>query len=192
MTAADLYHELMEHGFSLSMANGGLAIAPASQLTDALRSEIRQHKAEIIFLLASNDHHPTATPSDRYRHLVQCQQCEHLTFTGHCRMKTGYKPMPEAKRACSQHQPLQETRQPVAMQPYSPDELNALMRRQEDQLLNHLVQCPDCRASDRRWCADGFAVGSAYDALLLCFEDAGDRHHAFVSRVIRKRLEGCK
>ena len=37
-----------------------------------------------------------------------------------------------------------------------------------------------------------FAVGSAYDALLMVFDDADDRHHAFVSRVIRKRLEGCK
>ena len=66
------------------------------------------------------------------------------------------------------------------------------VRKWSKQLLAHLVHCQNCRASDRRWCAEGFAVGSAYDALLLCFDEAGDRHHAFIDRVIRKRLESYK
>lgn len=129
---------------------------------------------------------------DRYAHLVTCQSCAHLSANGRCKVKADYKPMPDAKCDCSRHQITPEARQPVADAPYTPDELNALMRRQEDQLLNYLVHCPDCRVSDRRYCADGFAAGSAYDALLMVFDDADDRHHAFVSRVIKKRLEGCK
>jgi hypothetical protein len=133
-----------------------------------------------------------AVTLDRYRHLVTCQNCAHLSANGRCKVKVDYKPIPDAKQDCSRHQLLQETRQPVADAPYTPDELHALMRRQEDQLLNHLVHCPDCRASDRRWCAHGFTIGSAYDALLMVFDDADDRHQTFVDRVIRKRLEGCK
>ena len=90
------------------------------------------------------------------------------------------------------YQPLQETRQTAAVVPYSQQEIEALLRRHESQLLAHVVHCPNCRTSDRRWCAHGFTIGSAYDALLMVFDDADDRHHAFVSRVIRKRLEGCK
>lgn len=190
MTATDFYSELTQHGVNVWLDGGALKYrAPQDVMTPALLADLKAHKAELIALLASND---AAFTLDRYRHLVQCQQCEHLTFTGHCRMKTGYKPMPEAKRACSQHQPLQEARELVAATPYTADELNALLERYERLLLAHVVHCPDCRTSDRRWCAEGFAVGSAYDALLLCFDDADDRHHAFVSRVIRKRLEGCK
>lgn len=153
-------------------------------------------------LLAANDyqrHHvaaqpePLATPEiqelpDRYRHLVQCQHCEHLTFTGHCRMKTGYKPMPDAKRACSRHQPLQEERQPVAATPYTATELDALLGRYERRLLAHVVDCPACRTSDRRWCAEGFAVGLVYEAMLLCFEDAEARHDRLVTKVVRERV----
>jgi hypothetical protein len=150
-------------------------------------------KKQALLVLPEHEEIPIDPDAlDRYRHLVQCQNCAHLSANGRCKVKVDYKPIPDAKQDCSRHQLLQETRQPVADAPYTPDELHALMRRQEDQLLNHLVHCPDCRASDRRWCAHGFTIGSAYDALLMVFDDADDRHQTFVDRVIRKRLEGCK
>lgn len=189
MTAADLYHNLIAHGFTLTAAADRLLITPASRLDDGLRIEIRQHKAELLALLAAND---AAFTLDRYRHLVQCQQCANLTLGGCCRMKARYKPMPDAKRDCGQFEPVQGERLAIADTTYTAAELEDLLARYESRLLAHVVNCPDCRISDRRYCADGFAVGNAYDALLLCFEDADDRHHAFVSRVIRKRLEVCK
>ena len=185
MTAADLYHNLIAHGFTLTAAADRLLITPASRLDDGLRIEIRQHKAELLALLAAND---AAFTLDRYAHLMTCQNCAHLSANGRCKVKADYKPIPDAKHDCSRHQITPEARQPVADAPYTPDELNALMRRQEDQLLNHLVHCPDCRISDRRWCADGFAAGSAYDALLMVFDDADDRHQTFVDRVIKARV----
>jgi hypothetical protein len=39
---------------------------------------------------------------DRYAHLITCQQCEHLTLTGYCRVKPQVKPMPEAMHDCGE------------------------------------------------------------------------------------------
>lgn len=187
MTANDLYHDLIVQGFSLSVNGESLTLSPSSRLTDNQRAQIRTYKAELMALLASNDHTPTA---NRYAHLMTCQSCAHLSANGRCKVKADYKPIPDAKHDCSRHQITPETRQPVADAPYTPDELNALMRRQEDQLLNYLVHCPDCRASDRRWCADGFAVGSAYDAMLLCFDNSEDRLDRLIDRLIKARAFG--
>lgn len=121
--------------------------------------------------------------------LVTCQSCEHLTANGQCQAKAGYKPMPDAKRHCNRHQSLQEPREPVADAPYCPDELATLLERYEDQLLSHLAICRDCRASDRRWCDKGFAVGSAYDALLLCFKDESARRQALNDKLIVGRMK---
>ena len=150
-------------------------------------------KKQALLVLPEHEEIPIdPDASDRYRNLTTCQQCANLTLGGGCRMKTGYKPMPDAKRDCGQFEPVQGERQAIADTPYTAAELEDLLARYESRLLAHVVNCPDCRISDRRYCADGFAVGSAYDALLMVFDDADDRHHAFVSRVIRKRLEGCK
>ena len=186
MTATDFYGELTQQGVNVWLDRGALKYrAPQDVMTPALLADLKAHKAELIALLASND---AAFTLDRYRHLVQCQQCANLTLGGGCRMKAGYKPIPNAKRDCKQHQPLQETRQTAAVVPYSQQEIEALLRRHESQLLAHVVNCPDCRISDRRWCGDGFAAGSAYDALLMVFDDADDRHQTFVDRVIKARV----
>ncbi len=103
-------------------------------------------------------------------------------------MKAGYKPIPDTKRDCGQFEPVQGERQAIADTPYTAAELNDLLARYESRLLVHVVNCPDCRISDRRWCADGFAAGSAYDALLMVFDDADDRHQTFVDRVIKARV----
>lgn len=56
---------------------------------------------------------------DRYAHLITCQQCEHLTSTGYCRVKPQYKPMPEAMRDCVSFETLQGERVVIENAPYS-------------------------------------------------------------------------
>ena len=185
MTAYDLYHELIVQGFSLSVNGGKLDLAPSSQLTDNLRAQIRTYKADLMALLASNDHTPTA---NRYAQLITCQQCEHLTNDGHCRVKPQYKPMPEAMRDCASFETLQGERTAIANTPYSASELNDLLSRYEKKLFHHLVDCVACSFMDSRYCVDAFAIGSSYDALLLVFDDAASKREALLNSVIRARI----
>ena len=189
MTAYDLYHELIVQGFSLSVNKGKLDLAPSSQLTDNLRAQIRTYKADLMALLASNDHTPTA---NRYAQLITCQQCEHLTLTGHCRVKPQYKPLPEAMRDCASFETVQGERVAIENAPYSTTELNDLLSRYEKKLFYHLVDCVACSFMESRYCVDAFAIGSSYDALLLVFDDAASKREALLNAVIRARISGRK
>lgn len=87
MTAFDLYHDLIGHGFSLSVNGDKLVLIPSSQLTDNLRAQIREHKSDLLTLLAANDkevkpysHHElisllTKAAKPLYHHLIDCEQC---------------------------------------------------------------------------------------------------------------------
>jgi len=187
MTAYDLYHELIVQGFSLSVNGGKLDLAPSSQLTDNLRAQIRTYKADLMALLASNDHTPTA---NRYAHLITCHQCEHFTLTGHCRVKPQYKPQPEAMRDCASFEAVSGERTPIENTPYSASELNDLLSRYEKKLFHHLVDCVACSFMESRYCVDAFAIGSSYDAMLLCFDDAASKKDALLNTVIRARISG--
>ena len=55
MTATDLYNDLVLHGFSLSVQGGNLILSPSSQLSQTQRLEIKQHKSELLLLLAANE-----------------------------------------------------------------------------------------------------------------------------------------
>ena len=189
MTAYDLYHELIVQGFSLSVNKGKLDLAPSSQLTDNLRAQIRTYKADLMALLASNDHTPTA---NRYAQLITCQQCEHLTLTGHCSVKPQYKPQPEAMRDCSSFEAVSGERVAITNAPYSASELNDLLSRYEKKLFYHLVDCVACYFMESRYCVDAFAIGSSYDAMLLVFEDATSKREALLNAVIRARISGRK
>ena len=57
MTATDLYNDLVLHGFSLSVQGGNLILSPSSQLSQAQRLEIKQHKSELLLLLDTNNPH---------------------------------------------------------------------------------------------------------------------------------------
>ena len=105
--------------------------------------------------------------SDRYAHLIACQQCEHLTLTGYCRVKPQYKPMPEAMRDCSSFEAVSGERVAITNAPYSVSELNDLLSRYEKKLFHHLVDCVACSFMDSRYCVDAFAIGSSYDAMLM-------------------------
>ena len=190
MTAYDLYHELIVQGFSLSVNKGKLDLAPSSQLTDNLRAQIRTYKADLMALLASNDHTPTA---NRYAQLITCQQCEHLTDDDHCRVKPQFKPMVEAMRDCGQFEQVSSKRpSEVRSVPYSTTELNDLLSRYEQKLFYHLIDCVACSFMDSRYCVDAFAIGSSYDAILLVFDDAASKRDALLNTVIRARISGRK
>jgi len=262
MTADDLYHELIEQGFILSVNGERLTLSPSSQLTDDLRAKIRIYKADLMALLASNDHYenivvkpviqetvrqldevsttgenlkPTADnlasemqevfPSsthypksvvensrltqseetyphiedrpptwsmDRYAHLITCQQCEHLTATGYCRVKPQYKPIPEAMIDCASFGALKSDRISIVNKPYTQSELHDLISLYEKKLFYHLVECVACSFMDSRYCVDAFAIGSSYDALLLVFDDAANKREALLNTVIRARISGRK
>jgi len=128
--------------------------------------------------------------SDRYAHLITCQQCEHLTLTCHCRVKPQYKPMIEAMRDCASFETLQGERTAIANTPYSASELNDLLSRYEKKLFHHLVDCVACSFMDSRYCVDAFAIGSSYDAMLLVFDDAASKREALLNAVIRARISG--
>ena len=54
MGAPDLLRHLREAGFSVASADGGgIRVAPSAALTDAHRQAIRDHRAELLSLLAS-------------------------------------------------------------------------------------------------------------------------------------------
>jgi DNA modification methylase len=55
VTAADLLTALTREGFTLAAEGDGIRLHPASRLTDALRQRVREHKAELLALLAEAD-----------------------------------------------------------------------------------------------------------------------------------------
>ena len=132
-------------------------------------------------------HSPTA---NRYTHLITCQQCEHFTLTGHCRVKPQYKPQPEAMRDCSSFEAVSGERVAITNAPYSASELNDLLNRYEKKLFHHLVDCVACSFMESRYCVDAFAIGSSYDAMLLVFDDAASKREALLNSVIRARISG--
>jgi hypothetical protein len=129
---------------------------------------------------------------DRYTHLITCQQCEHLTSTGYCRVKPQYKPQPEAMRDCSSFEAVSGERVAITNAPYSASELNDLLSRYEKKLFHHLVDCVACSFMDSRYCVDAFAIGSSYDAMLLVFDDAASKREALLNAVIKARISGRK
>jgi hypothetical protein len=52
MGAPDLLRHLRGAGFTLALADGGIRVAPARDLTDAQRETIRTHRAELLALLS--------------------------------------------------------------------------------------------------------------------------------------------
>ncbi|HNC87148.1 MAG TPA: hypothetical protein PLT95_09625, partial [Agitococcus sp.] len=139
MTATDLYNDLVLHGFSLSVQGGNLILSPSSQLSQAQRLEIKQHKSELLLLLAANDPHPRGEIQpverkipfnlDNYRHLITCNQCEHLSLTGSC-SRLGKRVNPQAMRECDSFKLLKKERPPLeAIKPYTQDELNKLLNQ---------------------------------------------------------------
>lgn len=134
----------------------------------------------------------TSLPNNqqRYAHLVTCQQCEHLTPTGHCGVKPQYKPMPEAMRDCVSFEAVLGQRVPIANVIYTASELNNLLSRYAKIIFNHLLECKLCHFEAARYCPEAFMTGSSYEALLLVFDDAASKKEALLNAVIKARLSG--
>jgi hypothetical protein len=229
MTANDLYHDLILQGFSLSVNGERLTLSPSSQLTDELRTKIRSYKADLMALLATNDHYEKiavsevcpkldapihypksavenisphiedgqltpmeeVTPTwlmDRYAHLITCQQCEHLTDTGYCRVKPLVKPMPEAMHDCGEFNQLKTERISIVNAPYTQSELKDLLDRNEKPLFQHMVDCRKCCLEDSYYCEDVFTIGSNYEYSLLCFDDADRKRESLLNAVVKARV----
>lgn len=60
MRTSDVLAPLLDAGLSMHLVDGKVRVTPAELLTDDLRRHIRQHKPELLTLLAANDpHHPS-------------------------------------------------------------------------------------------------------------------------------------
>jgi len=80
MSAADLLQRLRLEGFGLTVNGNCLIVTPGSELTDARRALIRQHKLELLVLLtewpseAQGEDEPART----------CANCQHRLKPGTC------------------------------------------------------------------------------------------------------------
>jgi|GEM_PF-2767810 len=81
----------------------------------------------------------------------------------------------------------QGEREPVQVQAYATDEL---LTRYEKPLFYHLLACPYCHVKKAQYCADGYAIGNVYDALLLNRDDAQARRDSLALRVDRACISG--
>ena len=129
---------------------------------------------------------------DRYAHLITCQQCEHLTSTGYCRVKPQVKPIPEAMHDCGEFNQLKTERITIEDKPYSKMELNDLLGKDEKELFHHLLECRQCDFEAARYCPEVFTTGKRYDDLLLSFDNAPIKREALLNTVIRARISGRK
>ena len=203
MLAIDLYQTLNNEGVQLWAEGDKLRFAPKEKITPILLAELKAHKSELITLLATKPHPPMedgqhsptveATPHDfmeRYAHMDKCQQCEHLSSTGQCTRKQGIKPMPDALRTCDKFNLLKGERGLIQGQNYTPSEINSLIERYEKPLFYHALDCSICNIEKARYCANGYAIGSVYDALLLVCEDAQARREDLALRIDRACISG--
>ena len=80
MDAADLLQRLRAEGFGLIVDGNCLIVAPATELTDDRRAQIRLHKLELLALLAE---WPDEAPRED-DHARTCANCRHRLRLGTC------------------------------------------------------------------------------------------------------------
>ena len=196
MLAIDLYQTLNNEGVQLWAEGDKLRFAPKEKITPILLAELKANKNELLSLLAANDHYPKGAVEsnpfnlDKYAHMVKCQQCEYLSLTGLCTRKQGIKPIPDALRTCDKFNLLKTERINIQGQRYTTSEINSLVERYEKPLFYHALDCPTCHIQKARYCANGYAIGSVYDALLLVCEDAQARREDLALRIDRACISG--
>ena len=127
---------------------------------------------------------------DRYAHLITCQQCEHLTYTGYCRVKQQVKPLPDAMHDCVSFETVSGERVVVTNAPYTKSEVHDLLSKYEKKLFHHLVDCRSCSFTDNRYCVDAFAIGNAYETMLMVFDDSPSRRESLLNAVVKARVTG--
>ena len=128
---------------------------------------------------------------DNYRHLITCNQCEHLSLTGSC-SRLGKRVIATALRECDSFTLLKTKQRPPLeeVKPYTQDKLNRLLNQAAKPLYHHLIDCQQCSLEDTRYCVEGFGLGNTFDCLLLCFDDAADKRYKLMNQVIKARVSG--
>ena len=198
MLAMELYTSLNNDGVQLWAEGEKLRFAPKEKITPFLLAELKANKSELLLLLAANESYSPLEDGQQqppfslnnYSHCVTCNQCEHLALTGTC-SRFGKRVNPQAMRECDSFQLLKKERPPLEeVKPYTQDELNRLLNQAARPLYHHLIDCEQCSLEDARYCSDGMTLGSRFDDLLLCFDDAADKRYKLMNQVIKARVSG--
>ena len=164
MTALNSYHDLTEQGFNFWIEKGALKYrAPKGKMTADILAWLKTHKTELISLLATKTH---------YENIVVSEVSTNSENLAHPPMEDG------------QHSPT------VEATPLNFMERNALLVQSEKPLFYHALDCSICNIEKARYCANGYAIGSVYDALLLVCEDAQARREDLALRIDRACISG--
>lgn len=154
MTALEVLKMAFDCGIDIKVQGDNLHLNAKQAPSNQLLAELKQHKSELLLLLAANDPHPKG----------------------------------EAKTVIQKTVRLVEPPQHTATD--SPLTTNELLRHYEKPLFNHLLACDYCHVVKAQYCLNGYAMGSVYDALLLCRDDAQDKRKNLALRVDRAKIKG--
>ena len=117
-----------------------------------------------------------------------CQNCKHLTATGHCSKLDRVRPMVNALRHCDAFDALTNKRDEVEERILNDDELKDAYSRVAKPFFNHLKGCKRCDFEKSLFCTIGLELSLDRDSVLLCFEDADSKNKAFI-HYLKKALE---
>ena len=189
MTALEVLKMAFDCGIDIQVQGDNLHLNAKQAPSNQLLAELKQHKSELLLLLAANESYSQFSLNN-YSHCVTCNQCEHLSLTGSC-SRLGKRVNPQAMRECGSFQLLKKERSPLEeVKPYTQDELNRLLNQAAKPLYHHLIDCQQCSLEEARYCSDGMTLGSRFDDLLLCFDDAADKRYKLMNQVIKVRVSG--
>ena len=189
MTALQVLKMAFDCGIDIQVQGNNLHLKAKQAPSNQLLAELKQHKSELLLLLAANESYSPFSLSN-YSHCVTCNQCEHLALTGTC-SRLGKRVTPQALRECGSFQLLKKERPQIEeVKPHSQDELNRLLNQAAKPLYFHLIDCEQCSLEDARYCVEGFGLGNTFDCLLLCFDDATNKRYELMNQVIKARISG--
>ena len=198
MTALEVLKMAFDCGIDIQVQGDNLHLNAKQAPSNQLLAELKQHKSELLLLLAANESYSPLEDGQQqppfslnnYSHCVTCNQCEHLSLTGTC-SRLGKRVNPQAMRECGSFQLLKKERPQIEeVKPYTHAELKALLNQVAKPLYFHLIDCEQCSLEDARYCSDGMTLGSRFDDLLLCFDDATDKRYELMNQVIKARVSG--
>ena len=188
MTALQVLKMAFDCGIDIQVQGNNLHLKAKQAPSNQLLAELKQHKSELLLLLAANESYSPLEDGQLNRQSVTCNQCEHLALTGTC-SRLSKRVIATALRECDSFQLLKKERPPLEeVKPYTQDELNRLLNQAAKPLYHHLIDCQQCSLEDARYCVDGFVLGNTFDCLLLCFDDAADKRYKLMNQVIKARI----
>jgi hypothetical protein len=195
MTAQEVLKMAFDCGIDIQVQGDNLHLNAKQAPSNQLLAELKQHKSELLFLLAANESYSPLEDGQQqppfslnnYSHCVTCNQCEYLSLTGTCK-RLDKRVIPEAIRECDSFKLLKSERLSIVkVTPYTATEL---LTHYEKPLFNHLLACPYCHVEKAQYCLNGYAMGSVYDALLLNRDDAQARRESLALQVDRACISG--